>query len=141
MVATVVGWLKDSSTSSITRSPKLMIILTLLRTESARIPLLSRSMPFPSTLKSKGDCNSLNAALTNGPISVAVDATNFQFYSQGIFKNCKANLNHGVLLVANTDSALKIKNSWSAAWGEAGFIRLAPGNTCGVCDAASYPIV
>lgn len=89
----------------------------------------------------KGDCNSLNAALTNGPISVAVDATNFQFYSQGIFKNCKANLNHGVLLVANTNSALKIKNSWSAAWGEAGYIRLAPGNTCGVCDAASYPIV
>nr|CAD55808.1 phospholipase A1 [Tetrahymena thermophila] len=89
----------------------------------------------------QGDCNSLNSALEQGPISVAVDATNFQFYTSGVFKNCKANLNHGVLLVANVDSSLKIKNSWGPSWGEKGFIRLAAGNTCGVCNAASYPIV
>lgn len=88
----------------------------------------------------EGDCDSLNAALQQGPISVAVDASNFQFYSKGTFSNCKANLNHGVLLVANVDNTLKIKNSWGSSWGEKGYIQLAAGNTCGVCNAASYPI-
>lgn len=88
----------------------------------------------------EGDCASLNAALEQGPVSVAVDASNFQFYVKGVFNNCKTNLNHGVLLVANTNDSLLIKNSWGPNWGQKGFIQLATGNTCGVCNAASYPI-
>jgi len=86
-----------------------------------------------------GNCGSLTTALGGQPVAVAVDATNWSFYAGGVFKNCAANLNHGVLLVG-VDAAgnWNIKNSWGTGWGNAGFITLAPNNTCGLCNAASY---
>ncbi|KAL4434888.1 hypothetical protein ABPG74_021227 [Tetrahymena malaccensis] len=88
-----------------------------------------------------GDCKALLTALQERPISVAVDAKNLQFYTSGIFSNCSDNLTHAVLLVGYSSSSLKIKNSWGPYYGENGYIRLALGNTCGVCNAASYPVL
>jgi len=85
------------------------------------------------------NCNTLASELNGRPIAVAVDATNWSPYKSGVFNNCKTSLNHGVLLVGVTDQSWRIKNSWGASWGESGFIRLARGNTCGVCNVASYP--
>lgn len=85
------------------------------------------------------NCNTLATALTGRPISVAVDATNWSAYKTGVFNNCATRLNHGVLLVGVTDAYWRVKNSWAASWGESGFIRLARGNTCGICNVASYP--
>ena len=84
-------------------------------------------------------CTNLANALTSRPVSVAVDASNWSRYSSGVFSNCGTHLNHGVLLVGASDQSWKIKNSWSASWGENGFIRLARGNTCGICNKPSYP--
>lgn len=56
-------------------------------------------------------------ALKGRPIGVSVDATNWSPYKSGVFNNCKANLNHDVLLVGATDTFWKIKNSWSTSWG------------------------
>lgn len=88
-----------------------------------------------------GDCASLESAVQGRPVSVAVDASNWQFYAGGVFKNCASNLNHGVTLVGVSASEWVVRNSWSAGWGESGYIRLAKGDTCGLCDAASYPVV
>ena len=85
------------------------------------------------------DCNTLATAVTGRPVSVAVDATNWSPYKSGVFNNCKTSLNHGVLLVGITDQYWWVKNSWGTGWGESGFIRLARGNTCGICNVASYP--
>ena len=85
------------------------------------------------------DCNTLGTAIQGQVVSVAVDATNWSRYSSGVFSNCSNRLNHGVTLVGVNNGAWWIKNSWGASWGEKGFIRLASGNTCGVCNMAVYP--
>ncbi|KAL4439332.1 hypothetical protein ABPG74_016995 [Tetrahymena malaccensis] len=89
------------------------------------------------------DCNDLLNKLQNQPISIAVDATNFQFYTKGIFSKCGSKLDHGVLLVgySSQEKYWKVKNSWGTSWGENGYIRLAAGNTCGICKMASFPSI
>jgi len=76
---------------------------------------------------------------TNGPLSVALDATYWSFYSGGIYDStCSSTrMNHGVLLVGyGEEKDTKywiIKNSWGESWGEQGYIRLIRGkNKCGV---------
>jgi C1A family cysteine protease len=83
-------------------------------------------------------CYDLANAVTGRPVSVAVDANNWSRYSKGIFSNCKTSLDHSVLLVGITDEYWLVKNSWGTTWGESGYIRLARGNTCGICTAL-YP--
>ena len=48
---------------------------------------------------------------------------------------------HAVLLVGLQDGTWNIKNSWGRNWGEAGYIRLKNGNTCGLANIPVYPIV
>jgi C1A family cysteine protease len=85
------------------------------------------------------NCNDLASALTGRPISIAVDATNWSAYKGGVFSNCSTRLNHGVLLVGVKSNNWVVKNSWGPRWGESGFIQLQGGNTCGLCNVASYP--
>ncbi|PNH11978.1 Fruit bromelain, partial [Tetrabaena socialis] len=79
-------------------------------------------------------------ALANGPIAVAVCASNDWFdYTGGVFSSdqCGGDLNHAVIVVgAGTDSESNepywlIRNSWGGTWGEAGHIRLLRGTTVG----------
>jgi C1A family cysteine protease len=78
------------------------------------------------------NADQLKNAVSEGPVSVAVDASAWSSYRSGIFKACGTSLNHGVTLVGYTSDTWIIKNSWGASWGEQGYIRLAMGNTCGV---------
>ncbi|OAY50324.1 hypothetical protein MANES_05G126900v8 [Manihot esculenta] len=92
-------------------------------------------------------------ALTNQPLSVAIDASSrhFQFYKGGIFDGlCGTRLNHGVVAVGYGSSHhgtnyIIVKNSWGSSWGENGYIRLKrhtllPGGRCGIYKMASYPV-
>merc|ERR1711970_495237 len=74
----------------------------------------------------------LMSQLDSSPVAVAVDAGAWSSYSSGIFSNCGRSLNHAVLSAGYTSTYTLIKNSWGSGWGESGYIRLAPGNTCGV---------
>ena len=73
------------------------------------------------------------AVATFGPIAVSVDASSWHSYSSGIFNGCNQSnpdINHAVVLLGyGTDKLLGIdywliRNSWSASWGESGYIRL-----------------
>lgn len=79
----------------------------------------------------------------HGPVSVAVDATVFQYYAGGVITNCiSEQLDHGVLLVGynNTHNPPYwiIKNSWSAAWGEEGYVRIEKGTN--QCLVKNFPV-
>jgi len=87
--------------------------------------------------------NISNAQLQNyvtsvGPISIAVDASDFQSYDSGILDCPYSQLNHGVLLVGFTANTWIIKNSWGKNWGESGFVRVqnTKGHNCGVGEYA-----
>lgn len=107
-----------------------------------------------------GDEEALRDAVAqNGPVSVAIDATEgkFMLYKDGIFvddtcNNGQEDLDHGVLVVgygtnSTTDGKQMdywiVKNSWGEGWGERGYVRMARNlnNMCGIATAASYPLV
>lgn len=94
----------------------------------------------------------LQQAVSKQPVSVAVDATNFQLYSGGVLSdNCGTQLNHGVLAVGygTTEDGKDywlVKNSWGEDWGEKGYLRIlrgsgTEGGLCGIAMNASYPTI
>jgi len=116
--------------------------------------------PLPTavvTISSYQDVNSnddaaLGTAVALGPVSVAIEADQepFQFYKKGIFNDssCGTALDHGVLAVGYGVSGSQnywiVKNSWSADWGDKGYIlmqRKKGAGICGINMAASYPVV
>lgn len=104
------------------------------------------------------DRDSLEAALCEGPVAIAIEADQsaFQFYESGVMDGtCGTQLDHGVLLVGfGTDETSgqkywRIKNSWDTTWGDNGYIRIcrdcnkngADSGQCGILSSASFPIV
>jgi len=79
---------------------------------------------------------------STGPVSICIDASTWNSYTGGVMSSCGMNVNHAVQAVGVDDSSTgywKVRNSWGASWGEAGFIRLKYGqNTCNVAYRASY---
>jgi len=85
----------------------------------------------------------MNAVATIGPIAISVDASTWHAYSSGVYNGCNQvnpEIDHAVVLVGygseNGQNYWLVRNSWSASWGEAGYIKLHRGddeqNTCGL---------
>jgi len=88
-----------------------------------------------------------NILYQTGPLTVAINANDLQFYSSGIDVpgpgRCDPEqINHGVLLVGygieNNLPFWIIKNSWGKSWGEKGYFRLVRGR--GACGVNRYVI-
>jgi len=120
-------------------------------TGTCKNPLPSPAAMIKSfTDVTKNSMTSLETAIAQQPISVAVEADQaaWQAYTGGIVTaNCGTALDHGVLAAGyGTDAGqdyFLVKNSWGAAWGEKGYIRLAKGpdgdGMCGIQMDPSYP--
>jgi len=100
------------------------------------------------TMVPEMDENALKSAVVTQPVSVAVEASGFewQMYGGGILDSatCGQALDHAVLVVGYSTEGMqdywKVKNTWSTTWGEEGYIRIARGkNMCGIADYAVYP--
>lgn len=107
----------------------------------------------------------LSSALNVAPVAIGVDASdpNLQLYKSGVWTaNCVTyvpgngcSLDHAIVAVGyGYDSSTglnywKAKNSWSASWGESGFIRLQKfgnptygptGGSLGILQDSNYPV-
>jgi len=95
-----------------------------------------------------GDEQAVITALAQQPVSVAINANvqTFMFYESGVYNDTSCDqgpsaLDHGVVLVGYAPTYYILRNSWGTYWGEDGYMRMARGNTCGVLDAVSFPVV
>jgi cathepsin L len=85
----------------------------------------------------KLESNSLSAVLatvsSTGPLAINVDASTWQNYESGVYTGCNqtySDIDHVVQLVGfGTDDTYGdywlVRNSWTPAWGELGYIRIA----------------
>jgi len=84
----------------------------------------------------------LMQAVNLGPISVAIQANQvvFLYYTGGIISaNCGTYTDHAVLVVGYGNGYWIVKNSWGAAWGEQGYVRIANVAGYGVCGINTSP--
>ncbi|KAL4440904.1 hypothetical protein ABPG74_009317 [Tetrahymena malaccensis] len=77
------------------------------------------------------DSNSIKKALvTNGAISVAVDAKNWQHYKSGIFQDyVNGQMNKAATIIGYGPNYWLLRNTWGTSWGENGHIRVANDRT------------
>jgi cathepsin L len=74
----------------------------------------------------------MNAVANVGPVAISVDASAWSGYNGGIFNGCNQknpDIDHAVVLMGygeeNGQKYWLIRNSWTASWGEQGYIRVA----------------
>ena len=72
---------------------------------------------------------------------VGIDGRNLPDYEYSIFSSCQRKTTHYATIVGISFDHWKLQNSWGRKWGERGFVRIGPGDTCGVCLRGSVPIL
>jgi len=86
----------------------------------------------------------LEVVANHGPVAVAVDATNWQFYMGGVIQwNCDSRVNHAVQIVGYDKTAdpphYILRNSWGPTFGDNGYLYVAIGsNLCGIAMEVTY---
>jgi len=105
----------------------------------------------------KNSAADMRAAIAQGPLSVTVEADQsvFQRYKSGILNSsaCGTKLDHAIAAVGyGTEGGVNffiVRNSWSASWGDQGYIRIATEETshwwkpalgiCGIQQVSVWP--
>jgi len=98
------------------------------------------------TISNEADMKTATATVS--PLSICVDAAQWQFYSSGVMtpSQCGTSLDHCVQIVGYDTSVSppywNVRNSWGTDWGMSGFIRLEYGhNTCGLTEETTTAVV
>jgi len=90
-----------------------------------------------------GESNMASYVQNTGPLSVCLDANNWNSYTGGVMSVCGQSVDHCVQAVgvdtSGTSPYWKVRNSWGTSWGESGYIRLAYGaNTCDITNDPTW---
>lgn len=96
----------------------------------------------------KADETEMASALLVTSLAVAIEADQkqFQAYTSGVLDfDCGTNLDHAVNIEGMGTEDGKdywlVRNSWSADWGDKGYIKMARGkNLCGIKESVVYPV-
>mmetsp|Transcript_93799 Transcript_93799/g.155020 ORF Transcript_93799/g.155020 Transcript_93799/m.155020 type:complete len:303 (+) Transcript_93799:3-911(+) len=166
--AQAFGWVKSHGMCASTDYPYLCVDSAKAICKEATCAKCSKPTLKAGGWITKGDVTAygmvgqtegdLEAAVARQPISVAIQADTavFQHYKSGVLTDtaCGYHIDHAVLAVGygmtgngfGAQKYWKVKNSWSSAWGEDGYVRIAKGMTknygeCGIRTMASYPTV
>lgn len=90
----------------------------------------------------RGESAMASYVQSTGPLSVCLDANNFNSYTGGIMSVCGKSVDHCVQAVGvdtGVNGYWKVRNSWGTSWGEDGYIRLSYGsNTCDITNDPTY---
>ncbi|ETV92082.1 hypothetical protein H310_13501 [Aphanomyces invadans] len=88
----------------------------------------------------------LDTALNTQPVAVTVEAGNIVWknYRRGVISQCPGSYSdHAVVAVGYDEESYKLRNSWGANWGDAGYIRLKRGvygrGTCNIAEDIIFP--
>lgn len=94
------------------------------------------------------DTDSIMTAISQQPQAVAIqaDTTYFQSYVSGVLTDmqaCGTTIDHAVTAVGyGTDPTYGgyyiVRNSWSASWGDAGYVNIGQADSPGVCGINQY---
>jgi cysteine peptidase B len=96
------------------------------------------------------DENAMQSFLvSNGPLSVCVDAESWQNYNSGIITaedNCGTSLDHCVMITGyGSQESMTfwwVRNSWGTDWGEEGYLQVQMGSdVCGIAQEVTSAIV
>jgi len=89
------------------------------------------------------DNASIMTAIAQQPVSVAIEADTayFQTYTSGVLTDaaaCGTTLDHAVVAVGygtdpSTGPYYLVRNSWSASWGDQGYVKIGQAPAPGVC--------
>jgi len=100
---------------------------------------------YTTVTTTKNEAEMVNSLVANGPLSVAVDASQWQFYKNGVLmaSNCGHSIDHAVLATGYDTAAnppyWTIRNSWGADWGLSGYIHIQYGkDTCAVAQDVTF---
>jgi len=90
-----------------------------------------------------GSTSGLESALNTSPVSVTVAAdSSWQLYRSGVLsEGCQSQVDHAVIAVGYDSSTFKIRNSWGASWGEAGYVRVDKTVSNPYCLFTDAPVV
>jgi len=99
---------------------------------------------FQYATQSQNETAMQAAMITNGPLSVCVDASSWQNYDGGIITSCGDSLDHCVQIVgwASDNSGTPywiVRNSWNTDWGIDGYLYVERNqDECGIAEEATY---
>jgi len=110
--------------------------------------IVAKPTSWTYVTNSQDESQMVNYLVTNGPLSVCVDASNWSFYTGGVYpaSSCSTSIDHCVDAIGynlgGSSPYWIIRNSWGTGWGLSGYMYLQYGaDACAVAQVVTSSII